>query len=59
VSVTLYQQIAQDLVGKVRSGELPPGSQLPTEMQLMEVSNPITAQSDAFIRNMIDAAMDS
>jgi len=36
VSVTLYQQIAQDLVGKVRSGELPPGSQLPTEMQLME-----------------------
>lgn len=36
MSVTLYQQIAQDLVAKVRSGELPPGSLLPTEMQLME-----------------------
>ncbi|MBA3599546.1 MAG: GntR family transcriptional regulator [Methylibium sp.] len=36
MSVTLYQQIAQDLVGKVRSGELPVGSLLPTELQLME-----------------------
>ncbi|NPC54611.1 GntR family transcriptional regulator [Caenimonas soli] len=36
MTVTRYQQIAQHLVGKVTSGELPVGALLPTELQLMD-----------------------
>jgi DNA-binding GntR family transcriptional regulator len=36
VAVTLYQRIAEDLVKKVRAGEWPAGTLLPTELQLME-----------------------
>jgi GntR family transcriptional regulator len=32
----LYQRIAEDMRGRIESGELPPGSQLPTELELRE-----------------------
>src|SRR5215475_6148468 len=33
----LYRQIADDLRGKIEAGELAPGSQLPTETELMSM----------------------
>lgn len=35
----MYRQIADDLRGKIESGELPQGSQLPTEIELIERYN--------------------
>lgn len=32
----MYRQIAEDLRGKIESGDITPGSQLPTEIELME-----------------------
>lgn len=32
----LYRQIAEDLRGRIESGEFPPGSKLPTELELRE-----------------------
>ena len=31
-----YREIAEDLRGKIESGDLPPGEQLPTEFELQE-----------------------
>ena len=33
----LYRRIAEDLARKIRSGELRPGSQLPTELELERI----------------------
>ena len=35
----MYRQIAEDLRRQVESGELPPGSRLPTEIELREKYN--------------------
>ena len=35
----MYRQIAEDLRGKIESGGIPPGSQLPTEIELREKYN--------------------
>jgi DNA-binding GntR family transcriptional regulator len=35
----MYRQIAEDLRAQIESGELPPGSQLPTELELREQYN--------------------
>src|SRR3989442_11896052 len=35
----MYRQIAEDLRAKIKSGELAQGSQLPTEIELMEQYN--------------------
>ena len=32
----MYRQIAEDLRGRIESGELPGGSRLPTELELQE-----------------------
>lgn len=32
-----YEQVADDLLSKIRSGEYPPGSQLPSRAQLIEI----------------------
>jgi GntR family transcriptional regulator len=36
VANPMYRQIAEDLRQKIESGEIPPGSQLPTELELRE-----------------------
>lgn len=36
MAAPLYRQIAEDLHGKIDSGELPPGQQIPTEAELRE-----------------------
>ena len=35
----MYQQIADDLRNKIKSGELPPGAQIPTEGDLQKIYN--------------------
>src|SRR5215469_13053722 len=35
----LYQQIADDLRNQIKSGELPPGAQIPTEGDLQNIYN--------------------
>ena len=35
----MYQQIADDLRNKIKSGELPPGAQIPTEGELQNIYN--------------------
>jgi GntR family transcriptional regulator len=35
----MYQQIAADLRNKIKSGELPPGAQIPTEGELQDIYN--------------------
>jgi GntR family transcriptional regulator len=39
VADPMYRQIAEDLRRKIESGEIPPGSQLPTEIELREKYN--------------------
>jgi GntR family transcriptional regulator len=36
MAAPMYRQVAEDLRQKIESGELPPGSQLPTELELRE-----------------------
>ena len=38
----MYQQIADDLRGQIESGELPQGSQLPTELELCDAVQRLT-----------------
>ncbi|MFD2419745.1 winged helix-turn-helix domain-containing protein [Amycolatopsis pigmentata] len=49
----LYQQVADDVAAMVTSGELPPGSRLPAEHELMEiyaVSRPTVRSAVAELR---------
>lgn len=39
VAQPMYQQIAEDLRQQIESGQLPPGSQLPTELELRDYYN--------------------
>ena len=36
MTITLYQRVAEDLIGKIRSGHWPEGAVLPSELLLME-----------------------
>lgn len=39
MALPMYQQIADDLRNKIKSGELPPGAQIPTETDLQKIYN--------------------
>lgn len=44
--VPLYRQVVDDLRAKIRAGEYPPGSQLPTKRELCEIYDVSTQTID-------------